>query len=100
MLDVYVYVLPPPCKVLGDLRTVCMEGDANLDYDRDDGSLVGVEVLGATLVEIDGQPVSEALDILRDLMAGADDHRCWHVPREIAARARSLLATAKEAGDA
>jgi uncharacterized protein YuzE len=57
MSDVYVYVKPPPCAVLGDLRTVPMEGDVNLDYDRDDGELVGVEILGAVLVEVDGEPI-------------------------------------------
>jgi hypothetical protein len=34
-----------------------MEGDVNLDYDRDDGELVGVEILGAVLVEVDGEPI-------------------------------------------
>ena len=60
MSDVYVYVKPPPCAVLGDLRTVQMEGGVNLDYDRDDGELVGVEILGAVHVEVDGDPVVTA----------------------------------------
>jgi hypothetical protein len=33
----------------------------------------------------------DAAAILRDLLAGADDHRCWWVPDEIAGRARKLL---------
>lgn len=36
----------------------------------------------------------EALAVLRELVAGADDHRCWHIPAEIEARARAVLAAA------
>jgi len=32
-----------------------------------------------------------ALDILTELLAGADDHRCWYIPDEIAGRARRLV---------
>jgi hypothetical protein len=34
----------------------------------------------------------DAYTILRDLIAGADDHRAWHIPDEIAGRARAFVA--------
>jgi len=34
----------------------------------------------------------DAYTILRDLVAGADDHRAWWIPDEIAGRARDLIA--------
>lgn len=37
---------------------------------------------------------SEALSVLRDLVAGADDYRCWYIPSEIEARARAVVAVA------
>lgn len=33
-----------------------------------------------------------ALAVLRDLVAGADDSRCWYIPNEIAGRVRALVA--------
>lgn len=35
---------------------------------------------------------ADALSVLRDLVAGADDHRCWYIPDEIAGRIRALVA--------
>lgn len=34
----------------------------------------------------------DAYAILRDLIAGADDHRAWYIPDEIAGRARAFVA--------
>ncbi len=45
-----------------------------------------------------GEPAvgDRALDLLRELIAGADDHRCWYVPAEIAEPARALLRAVEE----
>jgi hypothetical protein len=59
-------------------------------WERLDGAVV--EVLPSNAVEF--APVaneSEALTLLRELVAGADDHRCWWIPDEIADRARELV---------
>lgn len=34
---------------------------------------------------------ADALAILRELIAGADDYRCWYIPAEIDEEARALL---------
>lgn len=39
----------------------------------------------------------DALALLRELVAGADDHRCWHIPNEVAGRIRALVEVADEA---
>lgn len=38
-----------------------------------------------------GSRQADALAILRELVAGADDYRCWWIPTEIDERARALL---------
>lgn len=42
----------------------------------------------------------EPLGILRELIAGADDHRCWYIPAEILTRARTAVDAVDQAPDA
>jgi hypothetical protein len=41
----------------------------------------------------------QALALLRELVDGADDHRCWNIPGDIGSRARELLGRASATED-